>query len=176
EQINGNRQWKQSRARKVRVKEYKQLGIRSQRKVHGPTRFSTHHHHHRHYQFFFSTVFIFIFFLNPPFLNPSLTLQGPTLTNLLNVNFKLKMGSKAPSWADQWGSGNYGVEDDDKMVAKKGSSNGSSSKKMTEVKAAASAGFVKAKAVAAVGAQKVKSGTSVGIKWVKNQYQKKVSK
>lgn len=86
------------------------------------------------------------------------------------------MGSKAPSWADQWGSGNYGVEDDDKMVAKKGSGNGSSSKKMTEVKAAASAGFVKAKAVAAVGAQKVKSGTSVGIKWVKNQYQKKVSK
>ncbi|KAK7835757.1 hypothetical protein CFP56_023201 [Quercus suber] len=29
---------------------------------------------------------------------------------------------------------------------------------------------------ASVSAQKVKSGTLVGIKWVKNQYQKKVSK
>lgn len=89
------------------------------------------------------------------------------------------MGSKAPSWADQWGSGNYGVEDDNdnKAVTKKGSGNGgNSSKKMADVKAAASAGFVKAKAVASVGASKVKSGTSIGIKWVKNQYQKKVSK
>ncbi|KAG6570886.1 hypothetical protein SDJN03_29801, partial [Cucurbita argyrosperma subsp. sororia] len=86
------------------------------------------------------------------------------------------MGSKAPSWADQWGSGDYGVEDDDNTaMTKKGSSNGNSSKKMADVKAAASAGFVKAKSAAAVGAQKVKSGTSVGIKWVKNQYQKKKS-
>ncbi|CAK7348978.1 unnamed protein product [Dovyalis caffra] len=81
------------------------------------------------------------------------------------------MGSKAPSWADQWGSGNFG-EDDEELVAKKGVGNGNTGKKMAEVKAAASAGFDKAKTAA----QKVKSGTSVGFKWVKNQYQKKSSK
>ncbi|RCV42033.1 hypothetical protein SETIT_9G182700v2 [Setaria italica] len=80
------------------------------------------------------------------------------------------MGSKddAPTWADQWGSG------DD------GSSNGKAddSKKTVagNVKAAASEGFVKAKAAALVGASKVKSGTSSGIKWVKEQYQKRASK
>ncbi|KAJ6329399.1 hypothetical protein OIU77_010972 [Salix suchowensis] len=77
------------------------------------------------------------------------------------------MGSKAPSWADQWGSGSFSKEDDEKFTAKVGHNNGSN--KMAEVKAAASTGLDKAKTAA----QKVKSGTSVGIKWVKNQYQKK---
>ncbi|OEL26593.1 hypothetical protein BAE44_0012387 [Dichanthelium oligosanthes] len=80
------------------------------------------------------------------------------------------MGSKgdAPTWADQWGSG-----DDD------GSGNGKADNKKTvagNVKAAASEGLVKAKAAALVGAHKVKSGTSSGIKWVKEQYQKRASK
>ncbi|KAF8681994.1 hypothetical protein HU200_022614 [Digitaria exilis] len=79
------------------------------------------------------------------------------------------MGSKgeAPTWADQWGSG------DD------GRSNGKADSKKTvtgNVKAAASEGLVKAKAAALVGAHKVKSGTSSGIKWVKEQYQKRASK
>ncbi|KAG6748665.1 hypothetical protein D5086_026817 [Populus alba] len=82
------------------------------------------------------------------------------------------MGSKAPSWADQWGSGSFSKEDDEKFMAKIGHNNGNASKKMAEVKAAASTGLDKAKTAA----QKVKSGTSVGIKWVKNQYQKKTSK
>ncbi|KAK4846003.1 hypothetical protein QYF36_011775 [Acer negundo] len=85
------------------------------------------------------------------------------------------MGSKAPSWADQWGSGSFGDEEDDNKLVTKKSSSGGSSKKMAEAKAAASAGFDKAKAAASVGAQKVKSGTSVGLKWVKKQYQKKSS-
>ncbi|KAE8075698.1 hypothetical protein FH972_014392 [Carpinus fangiana] len=81
------------------------------------------------------------------------------------------MGSKAPSWADQWGTDGSGDKDyDDKLMTKVG--HGSSSK-MVGAKAAASAGLVKAKAAAAVGAQKMKSGTSAGIKWVKNQCQKK---
>lgn len=83
------------------------------------------------------------------------------------------MGSKAQSWADQWGTDGSGDKDhDDKLMTKVG--NGSSSK-MVEAKAAASAGLVKAKAAAAVSAQKVKSGTSAGIKWIKNQCQKKAS-
>lgn len=82
------------------------------------------------------------------------------------------MGSKgeAPTWADQWGSGddggsngNVGKADSKKKVA-------------GNVKAAASEGLVKAKAAALVGAHKVKSGTSSGIKWVKEQYQKRASK
>ncbi|KAL7216288.1 hypothetical protein ACSBR1_028268 [Camellia fascicularis] len=84
------------------------------------------------------------------------------------------MGSKAPTWADQWG----GIDDVDNKPMnsnKKGRLGGGSSKKMEEVKTAASAGFDKAKTAAVVGAQKVKSGTSVGIKWVKNQYHKKCS-
>ncbi|KAG5231967.1 Integrin [Salix suchowensis] len=80
---------------------------------------------------------------------------------------KYKHGKQAPSWADQWGSGSFSKEDDEKFTAKVGHNNGSN--KMAEVKAAASTGLDKAKTAA----QKVKSGTSVGIKWVKNQYQKK---
>lgn len=84
------------------------------------------------------------------------------------------MGSKAPSWGEQWSAEGYGgIDDDDKLMNKVGNGSGS---KMGDVKAAASAGLGKAKAAASVSAQKVKSGTSVGIKWVKNQYQKKVSK
>lgn len=82
------------------------------------------------------------------------------------------MGSKAPGWADQWGSGSFNKEDDEKFMAKIGHNNGNASKKMAGVKAAASTGLDKAKTAA----QKVKSGTSVGIKWVKNKYQKKTSK
>ncbi|KAB1199761.1 hypothetical protein CJ030_MR8G005355 [Morella rubra] len=84
------------------------------------------------------------------------------------------MGSKTPSWFDQRGTYNSAGNDHDEMLtAKVGHGSGS---KMVEVKAAASAGFGKAKAAATVGAHKVKSGTSIGIKWVKNQYQKRVSK
>ncbi|XAR68102.1 hypothetical protein NMG60_11003113 [Bertholletia excelsa] len=85
------------------------------------------------------------------------------------------MGSKAPSWADQWGRS----EDDynKPMTSDKARlGGGSGGGKMDEVKKTAAAGLGKAKAAATVGAQKVKSGTSVGIKWVKNQYQKKFSK
>lgn len=90
------------------------------------------------------------------------------------IDIQETMGSKAPSWADQWGTGGFGVdEEDDKLVTKNASSSGGN--KITEVKAAASAGFDKAKSAAAVGAQKVKAGTSAGIKWVKKQYQKKGS-
>ncbi|KAL6953305.1 hypothetical protein U1Q18_024499 [Sarracenia purpurea var. burkii] len=83
------------------------------------------------------------------------------------------MGSKAPTWADQWGNGedDYGKP----VTTGKARLGGGSGGKMEEVKAAASAGIDKAKTAAVVGAQKVKSGTSVGIKWVKNQYQKKRS-
>ena len=84
------------------------------------------------------------------------------------------MGSKAPGWGEQWSAeGHGGNDDDDKLMNKVGNSSGS---KMRDVKAAASKGLSKAKAAASMSAQKVKSGTSVGIKWVKNQYQKKVSK
>ncbi|XP_027347805.1 uncharacterized protein LOC113859189 [Abrus precatorius] len=94
------------------------------------------------------------------------------------------MGSKAPSWSDQWGTGGFGsehYEEDEKVKKSSGSS-----KKMADAKAMASAGMDKAKAAAivgadkaksaaVVGAQKVKSGTSAGLKWVKNQYQKRTS-
>lgn len=103
------------------------------------------------------------------------------------ICFLLKgdMGSKAPSWADQWGTGSFGdSKDDEKSVTKK---EGGNNKKMAEAKAAASAGYDKAKgaalvgadkakAAAVVGALKLKSGTSMGIKWVKDQYQKRTSK
>ncbi|GFY97501.1 hypothetical protein Acr_12g0000420 [Actinidia rufa] len=82
------------------------------------------------------------------------------------------MGSKAPTWSEQWGSGANGY--DNPMPSSKARLGGGGSK-MEEVKAVASAGLDKAKAAAVVGAQKVKSGTSMGIKWVKNQYKKKYS-
>ncbi|KAM6549028.1 hypothetical protein CsatB_020704 [Cannabis sativa] len=93
------------------------------------------------------------------------------------------MGSKGPSWDEQWSGGNYSFEGEN---GEKGGSKKGSGKKMTEVKAVASAGLGKAKVAATVGAekakvaavfgaQKVKSGTSFGIKWVKNQYQKRTS-
>lgn len=85
------------------------------------------------------------------------------------------MGSKAPSWADQWSTGSFSGEDDDMFVAE-GNSNSNTGKKLAEVKSAVSAGFDKAKTAAAIGAQKVNSRTSMGIKWIKNQYQKKISK
>ncbi|KAF5726452.1 hypothetical protein HS088_TW22G00130 [Tripterygium wilfordii] len=81
------------------------------------------------------------------------------------------MASKTPTWADQWD--NLDSQDDDDKNKK---TSGSSGKKMTEVKAAASAGLDKAKVAATVSTQKVKSGTSAGMKWVKNQYQKFSSK
>ncbi|CAL5197500.1 unnamed protein product [Lathyrus oleraceus] len=94
------------------------------------------------------------------------------------------MGSKAPSWSDQWGNGGLGSDEyeDDVMVKKNNKSNGSG--KMADAKAMASVsmgkaktvaivGADKAKSAAVVGAQKVKSGTSAGFKWIKNQCQKK---
>ncbi|XP_028785642.1 uncharacterized protein LOC114741605 [Neltuma alba] len=91
------------------------------------------------------------------------------------------MGSKAPNWADQWGAGGFGSEDENEQVKKR-----SGSSKMADAKAKASAGMDKAKAAAVVGADKakeaavvgamkLKSGTSAGLKWVKNQYQKRAS-
>ena len=71
------------------------------------------------------------------------------------------MGSKddAPTWADQWGSG-----DDNGASAGAGKADGDKKTVAGNVKAAA-----------LVGAHKVKSGTSSGIKWVKEQYQKRAS-
>jgi len=84
------------------------------------------------------------------------------------------MGSKddAPTWADQWGSG-----DDDGASAGNGNGKAGGDKKTVagNVKAAALEGLFKAKAAALVGSHKVKSGTSSGIKWVKEQYQKRAS-
>lgn len=83
------------------------------------------------------------------------------------------MGSKAPTWADQWGSGNK--EDDYEKSALSSKAGHGGSNKMDDVKAAASAGFDKAKAAATTGAKKLKSGSSVGIKWIKEKCQKKGS-
>ncbi|KAL0911357.1 hypothetical protein M5K25_019491 [Dendrobium thyrsiflorum] len=91
------------------------------------------------------------------------------------------MGSDAPSWADQWGSG--GLEDE----YGNSSSTNNKGKKTPNLKATASAGLGKAKSAAVigahhaktaakVGAQKVKTGTSMGISWMKNQYHKRCSK
>lgn len=86
-----------------------------------------------------------------------------------------KMGSEAPSWADQWGSG--GIGDSSEQYHENKEMNGkNNNSKMANMKAAASVGLGKAKVAASVGANKVKSGTSLGIKWVKNQCQKKSSK
>lgn len=93
------------------------------------------------------------------------------------------MGSRGPSWAEQWGRGGFDGEDENEKVKKGSSSNG----KMGEAKAKASAGMDKAKAVAmvgadkakeaaVVGAMKLKSGSSAGFKWLKTQYNKKTSK
>ncbi|KAJ0983053.1 hypothetical protein J5N97_011308 [Dioscorea zingiberensis] len=83
-----------------------------------------------------------------------------------------QMGSEAPSWAEQWGSGSNNNDAHRETKSK----DGSTGKKMTEnVKAAASVGLGKAKAAATVGAHKVKTGTNMGIKWIKNQYNKKTS-
>lgn len=96
---------------------------------------------------------------------------------LICLRLKGDMGSKAPSWADQWGTGSFGDnEEGEKSDTKKGGGGGGNNKKMAEAKAAASAGYDKAKAAAVVGALKLKTGTSMGIKWVKNQYQKRTSK
>nr|POE96853.1 hypothetical protein CFP56_49604 [Quercus suber] len=103
-----------------------------------------------------------------------LSLSQISLGPLTSLQHQDTMGSKAPSWGEQWSAEGYGGnDDDDRLMNKVGNSSGS---KMGDVKAAASAGLGKAKAAASVSAQKVKSGTSVGIKWVKTQYQKKVSK
>ena len=89
------------------------------------------------------------------------------------------MGSKAPNWADQWGEGGMGDQDNyDKPMGHKdkmGLVGHGSNKKMDAVKAAASTGFDKAKSAAVTGAQKVKTGTSMGFKWAKNKCQKKGS-
>ncbi|ESW04534.1 hypothetical protein PHAVU_011G103200 [Phaseolus vulgaris] len=87
------------------------------------------------------------------------------------------MGSKAPSWSDQWGNGGLGsghYDEEDEKVKKSSGSSKKMSAGMDKAKAAAIVGSDKAKTAAVVGAQKVKSGTSAGIKWVKNQYQKRL--
>ncbi|CAN1232487.1 hypothetical protein LINPERPRIM_LOCUS3615 [Linum perenne] len=84
------------------------------------------------------------------------------------------MGSKAPSWSDQWGSYETQGRDYDNDGDEQGNSS-KKGKKMADVKAAASAGLDKAKSAAVTGASKMKTGTSVGIKWVKKQYTKKFS-
>jgi len=88
------------------------------------------------------------------------------------------MGSKAPSWSDQWGNGGFGSghydEEDEKVKKSSGSSKMAAG--VDKAKSVAIVGADKAKTAAVVGAQKVKSGTSAGIKWMKNQYQKRTSK
>lgn len=84
------------------------------------------------------------------------------------------MGSKGPTWADQWGSGNNGNDYEKSELSSKAGHN--SGNKMDEVKAAASVGFDKAKSAATVGAKKLKTGSSMGIKWIKEKCQKKNSK
>ncbi|CAJ1979056.1 unnamed protein product [Sphenostylis stenocarpa] len=89
------------------------------------------------------------------------------------------MGSKAPSWSDQWGNGGFGSEHydlEDEKMKKSSGSNKKMAAGMDKAKAAAIVGADKAKTAAVVGAQKLKGGTSAGIKWVKNQYQKRTSK
>ncbi|KAI5418579.1 hypothetical protein KIW84_042996 [Lathyrus oleraceus] len=118
--------------------------------------------------------FLTLHFLPIPILSPQ----------FLKVFGRNNMGSKAPSWSDQWGNGGLGSDEyeDDVMVKKNNKSNGSG--KMADAKAMASVsmgkaktvaivGADKAKSAAVVGAQKVKSGTSAGFKWIKNQCQKK---
>jgi hypothetical protein len=100
---------------------------------------------------------------------------------------KENMGSKAPSWSDQWGTGGLASDEYEDEAVKKNTKSSGSGKKMTDAKLMATAsmdkaksaaivGADKAKTAAVVGAQKVKSGTSAGLKWIKNQYQKKTSK
>ncbi|KAI5418608.1 Mitochondrial uncoupling protein 1, variant 3 [Lathyrus oleraceus] len=118
--------------------------------------------------------FLTLHFLPIPILSPQ----------FLKVFGRNNMGSKAPSWSDQWGNGGLGSDEyeDDVMVKKNNKSNGSG--KMADAKAMASVsmgkaktvaivGADKAKSAAVVGAQKVKSGTSAGFIWIKNQCQKK---
>ncbi|KAG5620643.1 hypothetical protein H5410_005861 [Solanum commersonii] len=73
------------------------------------------------------------------------------------------MGTEAPSWADQWGTGGFGAMDEEEISHKNKKENDSNKK------SSSSAGLGKAKAVA----QKMKNGTSIGIKWVKSKCQKK---
>ncbi|KMZ71411.1 hypothetical protein ZOSMA_181G00470 [Zostera marina] len=78
----------------------------------------------------------------------------------------------APSWAEQWGSGN-GAEDDARKEAPPAENKGD---RMTKMKTMASTSFNKAKSATATGAVKVKSGATAGFGWLKTQYQKKTSK
>ncbi|KAL2328355.1 hypothetical protein Fmac_021782 [Flemingia macrophylla] len=92
------------------------------------------------------------------------------------------MGSKAPSWSDQWGNEAFGSSEhyyeDEKLKKSSGSSKAKAvaSAGVDKAKTVAIVGADKAKTAAVVGAQKVKSGTFAGLKWVKNQYQKRTSK
>ncbi|KAK7851700.1 hypothetical protein CFP56_041299 [Quercus suber] len=76
------------------------------------------------------------------------------------------MGSKAPGWGEQWSAEGYGGNDDDDKLMNKWQQDGRCE----------SSSIGRTRQAASVSAQKVKSRTLVGIKWVKNQYQKKVSK
>ncbi|KAK6796480.1 hypothetical protein RDI58_004181 [Solanum bulbocastanum] len=76
------------------------------------------------------------------------------------------MGTEAPSWADQWGTGGFGAMDEEE-------SHKSKKENDSNKKNSSSAGLGKAKAVALAGAQKMKNGTSIGIKWVRSKCQKK---
>ncbi|CAI8616146.1 unnamed protein product [Vicia faba] len=129
---------------------------------------------------------LFNFFSSPPSSSHYTSFLPISILSLqfLKVFGRNNMGSKAPSWSDQWGNGGLGSDEyeDDVMVKKNNKSNGSG--KMADAKAMASVsmgkaktvaivGADKAKSAAVVGAQKVKSGTSAGFKWIKNQVQKK---
>lgn len=71
------------------------------------------------------------------------------------------MGTEAPSWADQWGTGGFGAMDEEEISKKENDSNKKSS------------GLGKAKAVALASAKKMKNGTCVAIKWLKSKCHKK---
>ncbi|KAI5418580.1 hypothetical protein KIW84_042996 [Lathyrus oleraceus] len=96
--------------------------------------------------------FLTLHFLPIPILSPQ----------FLKVFGRNNMGSKAPSWSDQWGNGGLGSDEyeDDVMVKKNNKSNGSG--KMADAKAMASVSMGKAKTVAIVGADKAKSAAVVG--------------
>ncbi|KAF7800742.1 uncharacterized protein G2W53_044908 [Senna tora] len=93
-----------------------------------------------------------------------------------------RYGKQCSKLGRSMGRGGYGSEEENEKMRKQSSS----SKKMGDAKAKASAGMDKAKAAALVGADKakvaaivgamkVKTGTSAGFKWVKSQYQKRTS-
>uniref|UniRef100_A0A7N0UMI3 Uncharacterized protein n=1 Tax=Kalanchoe fedtschenkoi TaxID=63787 RepID=A0A7N0UMI3_KALFE len=100
------------------------------------------------------------------------THQFPSRRLLSSPELWGDMGSEAPSWADQWGSGGIGAMEDGADDGNKTHKDDGKKKKGSETKGG---GLFKAKAAAVAGANKLKTGTTMGFKWVKNRCQKKPS-